>query len=83
LIKLILNIALILGVFYLVRELFSASTPKSKNPKPTPKAGPDAELLVEDPQCGVYVPQSHAVKGPGDLWFCSAECLEAYRRSRG
>jgi hypothetical protein len=36
--------------------------------------------LVEDPQCGVYIPKEGAIPGPDGRYFCSQECLDAYRR---
>ncbi len=35
--------------------------------------------LVQDPQCGVYIPVEDAVKGPGGTRFCSEACRDAYR----
>lgn len=84
----LVKVAIVIGLIYLLREMFSsgssktASKPKQK-PSPKPARDPDAELLVEDPQCGVFVPLSHSVKGPGDTRFCSEECLNAYKKANG
>ena len=40
--------------------------------------------VVQDPACGVYIPQSDAVRGRigGEVHFyCSTECLEKHRES--
>lgn len=34
--------------------------------------------LVQDPQCGVYIPAEGAVRGPDGHLFCSTECRDAY-----
>lgn len=84
----LVKIAIVIGIIYLVREMFS-SGPKNSGAKAKPKPAqkpprdPNAELLVEDPQCGVFVPLSHSVKGPGDTRFCSEECLNAYKKANG
>lgn len=82
----LVKIAIVIGIIYLVREMFSStSKPAARKPKASKKPDPDpsAELLVEDPQCGVFVPLSHSVKGPGDTRFCSDECLAAYKKANG
>ncbi len=43
----------------------------------------DGGDLVEDPQCGVYVPQAHAVPGRAGRYFCSEACRDAYEGRRG
>ena len=81
-IKFLFNILLVVGLFYLVREMFSTKEKPAK-PKQRPPSDPDAELLVEDPHCGVFVPFSHSVKGRGDARFCSEECKKAWERANG
>ena len=39
--------------------------------------------LVQDPQCGVYVPKETAVKGRGGAYFCSEACREAHQGKGG
>ena len=36
--------------------------------------------LVEDPQCGVYIPRDAAVMNSNGVPFCSQECLEAHAK---
>lgn len=43
------------------------------------------EDLLEDPNCGTYVPQSNAIREEMDgktLYFCSRQCRDEYRRNR-
>lgn len=81
----LVKIAIVIGIIYLIREMLSPAKLASRKTKASPKpaSDPDAELLVEDPQCGVFVPLSHSVKGPGDTRFCSDECLAAYKKANG
>ena len=47
---------------------------------------PDAEELIQDPHCRIYIPKKTAVKGRGagkGFYFCSQECLEGFLKSRG
>jgi uncharacterized protein len=41
--------------------------------------------MVQDPNCGTYIPRSEAVRrsvGGEDRWFCSEACAEAYLEKR-
>lgn len=86
-IKLLFNILLVVGFVYVLKEMFSSGKPTKPAPKPPPKPAPraekDAELLIQDPQCGVYVPVTHAVKGTDGRMFCSEECLNAFKAAKG
>ena len=56
-------------------------------PRPDKEPGREQEevLLVEDPQCGRFVPEHDAVhiffQGQ-ELHFCSQECRDLYTRAR-
>lgn len=75
---------LILGVlvWLLVRLVRGVLTPS--RPLVSRGARPGGEVqageLVQDPQCGVYIPKETAVKGPRGQLFCSPECRDAYRK---
>lgn len=79
-IKLLVNVALLIGFVYVLREMFSKPPkPKSKaSPEHKPRPSKPAELLVQDPHCGVYLPASEALKGPDGQYFCSDECLKNF-----
>lgn len=83
--KILFNILLVVGLVYLIRAMFSSdakkSAPARQQSKPAPPRDPDAELLVEDPHCGVFVPFTSSVKGRGDMRFCSEECKKAWEAS--
>lgn len=85
--KILFNILLVVGLLYLIRAMFSSDAgkpvPARVKSKPTPPRDTDAELLVEDPQCGVFVPYTTSVKGPGDTRFCSEECKKAWEAAHG
>jgi hypothetical protein len=41
--------------------------------------------LVRDPECGTYIPESHALPlrtDDGTLYFCSAKCRDAHAGGR-
>lgn len=80
-IKLILYLLILWAIFKIWRML----TPSlgGRGPRPTVARDPDridGGELVQDPQCGVYIPKATALKGPDGTRFCSEACLEAYQR---
>jgi len=66
-------------VFYsMVSGLLRPRT--SKHPLNRSKEG---EVMVEDPQCGTYLPVSDAIKASihgQQRYFCSKKCLKEYRK---
>ena len=83
----LIRLLLLLGIGYLVvagiRRLFLPTTGSSQ--KHTGASRPEAsdgEPLVQDPQCGRFIPQHEAIvvsrRGQA-LYFCSQECRAAYR----
>ncbi len=92
-VKLIFEILLIFLIVKLFLALARPSPKKrsavnrpSSNPSKKPHADAahrEAEELVEDPQCGVFVPRSSAVKGPGGRFFCSEACRDAFAGKKG
>ncbi|TLN06273.1 hypothetical protein FDZ71_11090, partial [bacterium] len=85
-IKILIQIFLFYILYRIIKEmLFGDEKPKKKifrekEPEAeafTPKEPPRArEELVQDPECGVYVPKNSSISSGGD-YFCSPECLEA------
>jgi YHS domain-containing protein len=82
----LIRLAIILLILYLLYRLFRwIFLPGGKVVKPLPRedSGSPREDLVEDPVCHTYLPASQARKARfdgQDLYFCSEECLEKYRR---
>jgi len=55
---------------------------KSKRPQNRSKEG---EVMVEDPQCGTYLPVSDAIKANihgQQNYFCSKKCLKEYKKAQ-
>jgi YHS domain-containing protein len=74
----LLWIVILAGLLYLtLRELFGTGSRGNK-------AGNEGEEMVKDPCCGVYLSKSSAVllrRMGKNLYFCSEECREKYKRS--
>ena len=79
-------LVLLVVVRLIVRGVYSAIGPRQV-PKPSSRVPERAGgALVRDPQCGTYVPESHALvlgRGPDALHFCSATCRDAWTSAHG
>ncbi len=56
--------------------------PKAR--KRPPNRTKEGETMVEDPQCGTYLPQGDAIKATingRQVYFCSKKCLKEYKKS--
>ncbi len=65
-----------------VRRLMSGSANAGRRPAPK---GPDQviDIMVQDPQCGIYLPQHEAIKAivrDEERFFCSEACRDAFIR---
>ncbi len=71
--RLIIILALVAGFIMLYKSLFGA------NPRLEDSA--DASEMVQDPNCGIYVPKNQAiarsVQGK-EHFFCSEKCADEY-----
>jgi YHS domain-containing protein len=73
----------ILVILLLIRMALRLLFPRGLK-SPRPSRGPELRsggTLVRDPHCGTYLPQSRALttgSGESTLYFCSAECRDAY-----
>ena len=68
------------ALYWALRELFGKRLPQHGETKE------GSEEMVRDPQCGVYLPLSTALKKRlrGEtVYFCSRECEEKYSRHPG
>ncbi len=55
-----------------------------KPPAPPAEKTTRGEDMVQDPECGTYVPKKDAIKGQvkgNTHYFCSAECRDKYKKS--
>jgi len=75
-------IALAVWVLYKsVRRLMGGPPPQGRVSRP----GPDGviDVMVQDPQCGTYLPQEEAIRARikgEDRYFCSEACRDAFLR---
>jgi YHS domain-containing protein len=78
LIRLLLIFVAVWTAIRFVARLLGAGRPPSKGARRGSAAPPrPAEKLVQDPQCGVWIPERRALKGAdprGAVYFCSEEC---------
>ncbi len=82
--KLVYLCVLIWLVYKLVQTIRRPSIVRRSRPTFGPRDGRiEAGELVQDPQCGVYIPRETALKGPGGEYFCSEKCREAHRAEAG
>ncbi|MDX2481996.1 MAG: YHS domain-containing protein [Desulfuromusa sp.] len=45
----------------------------------------EGEIMVEDPQCGTYLPLSEAIKATihgRQHYFCSKKCMKEYKKTQ-
>ena len=74
-----------LVVLQLLRSLFRPRLPTVKPRSRSTQRGPSEEVLVRDPQCGVYLPMASGLKRRvrgEEHYFCSKECLESFQAGR-
>ena len=82
LIKLALIVVLIWLLYRGVKGLLTGSRDKSRIYRGRAKEGQVLDIMVQDPQCGTYLPKQEAIRahvGSEDLYFCSNECRDAYK----
>jgi YHS domain-containing protein len=85
--RLIIIVVLVMIVYFTVKSIFKPVVkpePKPDFAKPEPP-GPrgDTEDMVQDPECGTYIPiesaQKATIKGV-PYYFCSDDCRIAYQK---
>ena len=74
--RFVLLTILVLVVLRLVRFAFAPRRRPAARAAPPPRAL--AERLVQDPVCGLRLPEGRAVRD-GDAFYCSEDCLRASR----
>lgn len=73
---------LFLAGFILYSMISGFIRPTNRHPKNRTR---DGETMVEDPQCGTYLPLSDAVKATingKQQYFCSKKCLKEYKKAQ-
>ena len=79
-IKLLLYALVGFVIYSLVAGLLRSGKPR----RPASRTR-DGETMVEDPQCGTYLPLSDAIRANIDgheYYFCSRKCLKEYKKTR-
>ena len=70
-------------VYYLVKAFLTPSKREGKK-KVIIKDGVEVDdIMVKDPACGIYLPESDAIKAKikGEVhYFCSEQCIEKFKR---
>ena len=80
-IKLILLILCGFVIYSMISGLLRPGKPK--RPK---NRSDEGEVMVEDPQCGTYLPLGDAIKANihgRQHYFCSKKCLKEYKKAQG
>lgn len=70
---------LVYTVYQMLRQALS------KPAAPPPEKTASGEEMVQDPECGTYVPKSDAIKAQvrGETrYFCSDTCRDVYRQEK-
>ena len=82
----LIRLLLLLGVGYLIitgiRRLFLSTASLSQEQSDGSSNSADGVSLVQDPQCGRFIPQSEAIvvsQRGQTVYFCSEKCRTEYR----
>ncbi|PLY05740.1 MAG: hypothetical protein C0622_01455 [Desulfuromonas sp.] len=81
-IRLLLLILAGFVVYGLFTSLLRQNRPNRPSRPPENRTS-DGESMVEDPECGTFIPLGEAVKGTingRQHYFCSKKCLNDYKR---
>lgn len=81
LIRLILIALAVWWLYKAVRRLLGAERPRPVPHRP-PADGEVLDVMVQDPQCGTYLPRQEAIKAVirGEQhYFCSRECRDDFK----
>ena len=82
-----MRLLIIIGLIYVAYRVLKSKFAQMGPEKPLGRdvSGAIDDVMVKDPQCGVYFPRRTGVhlswKGQ-DLYFCSEACRDRYRQER-
>lgn len=80
-----IRLLVIFGLLYLgYRKLKSLTGPDRRSSAQSPE--PVEDLMVQDPECGTYVPRREAVslRWEGrEIFFCGTECRDRFKERHG
>lgn len=78
--------ALLIALIYILYRLLRPAKPRVK-PRQGPSHIPKEDVMVRDPWCKAFIPQSQALEarfGHEVIHFCSEECRDRYlERQKG
>jgi hypothetical protein len=82
----VVRVLVLLALIRFVLRLVTSRTAPRQASRPSARV-PERSggVLVRDPQCGTYIPESRAVvvgQGAGALHFCSTACRDAWAEAR-
>jgi YHS domain-containing protein len=82
--KNLILIVMIFVVYRIIKQMLLDPMKKDNNPYPLEKnRGESADdLMIKDPECGVYFPQRQGISLRVDgqtLYFCSEKCRDDYK----
>ena len=82
LLKLVLIVVLAWWLYRGVRGLLAGGSAREVNDRRAEKDREVLDVMVQDPQCGTYLPRSEAIrhwsKGR-EYYFCSKKCRDDFR----
>lgn len=77
----IVRVLVLLMVLRLLGRFFTRGRSTPRRPRPAQTGERAGGTLVQDPQCGTYLPASRAItvaNGSKTLYFCSTTCRDAF-----
>lgn len=75
-----IKLLLLALLFFIGYSFFNSLFPTRKQ---RPKPGQEGEQMVQDPECGTYLPLSEALKAKVNgqpVYFCSRKCRSQYKK---
>jgi uncharacterized protein len=83
LIRIALFVLLAWWLYKGIKRFIAVRVANKPNPNKSldPETGQEIEMMVQDPQCGTYLPSKDAVwihHHGEDLYFCSQSCRDEY-----
>ena len=86
LIKLALIATLVWLLYKGVKGWLTGGEEKRRVSRERARDGQVLDIMVQDPNCGTYIPKREAVKARvrgQDLYFCSQKCRDEYKEKTG
>jgi YHS domain-containing protein len=78
-----IKLLLLALLFFLGYSFFQALLPRRRDQKPPANRSQNGEQMVQDPQCGTYLPISEELSANiqgRQYYFCSRKCRKQYKK---